>query len=153
MRSTFYQYQLKSHYIDVVQGGFSSIEQDKLIVNIYQPIFSLKKIQKKFPIYLFIKETLCNFLVQMLQYFFLKQIYFLIMKTWKTPLIIGPKFFFQYCQSAQNQPKSHVLFHKELLLARLLYNDFDQLFLLEKTFFRYFTTKIQHASIENEIYY
>ena len=24
----------------------------------------------------------------------------------------GPKFFFQYCQLAQNQPKPHILFHK-----------------------------------------
>ena len=35
------------------------------------------------------------------------------------------QFFFQYCQPAQNQLKSHILFHKEWLLARLLYNDFD----------------------------
>ena len=27
-------------------------------------------------------------------------------------LIIGPQLFFQYCQPAQNQPKSHFLFHK-----------------------------------------
>ena len=38
------------------------------------------------------------------------------LKTWKNHpqklLIIGPQFFFQYCQPAQNQPKSHFLFHK-----------------------------------------
>ena len=37
------------------------------------------------------------------------------MKAWKNRsqklLIIGPNFVFQYCQPAQNQPKSHVLFH------------------------------------------
>ena len=37
------------------------------------------------------------------------------MKTWKNQpqklLIIGP-IFFQYCQPAQNQHKSHILFHK-----------------------------------------
>ncbi len=31
-------------------------------------------------------------------------------------LIIGPNFFFQYCQLAQNQPKSHFLFHKNVSL-------------------------------------
>ena len=38
------------------------------------------------------------------------------MKTWKNHpqklLIIAPKFFFQYCQPAQIQPKSQFLFHK-----------------------------------------
>ena len=27
-----------------------------------------------------------------------------------------PNFFFQYCQPAQNQPKSHILFHKNVSL-------------------------------------
>ena len=28
-----------------------------------------------------------------------------------------PQFFFQYCQPAQNQPKSHFLFHKNVSLC------------------------------------
>ena len=42
------------------------------------------------------------------------------MKTWKNctqkMLIISPNLFFQYCQPAQNQPKSHFLFHKKVSL-------------------------------------
>ena len=30
---------------------------------------------------------------------------------------IRPPFFFQYCQLAQNQPKSHFLFHKNVFLC------------------------------------
>ena len=31
---------------------------------------------------------------------------------------------FQYCQPAQNQPKSQILFHIKLLTAQYMYNDF-----------------------------
>ena len=31
--------------------------------------------------------------------------------------IISPQFFFQYCQPAQNQPKSHFLFYKNVSLG------------------------------------
>jgi hypothetical protein len=36
----------------------------------------------------------------------------LLMKTWKNLLIIGPIFFIQCCQTAQNQHISHILIHK-----------------------------------------
>ena len=49
-----------------------------------------------------------------------KNLIFFHPKTWKTRaqelLIIGPNFFFQYCQSAQYRPKSHLLFHKNVSL-------------------------------------
>ena len=58
---------------------------------------------------------LCYFLVERLQYFF-KNIYFFPHKNMKKPpskvAHSQPNFFFQYCQPAQNQPKSHFLFHK-----------------------------------------
>ena len=45
--------------------------------------------------------------------------FFLPLKTWKNHaqklLMIGPNPFFQYCQSAQIQPKYKFLFHKNLL--------------------------------------
>ena len=40
----------------------------------------------------------------------------------KSSILYGLNFF-QYCQPSQNQPKS--LFHKKLLAARIMYNDFD----------------------------
>ena len=44
-------------------------------------------------------------------------------KTWKNRpqklLIIGPNYFFQYCQPAQNQPKYNFLFHKNVSLSNL----------------------------------
>ena len=39
-------------------------------------------------------------------------------------ILYGPVRNFQYGQLAQNQPKSHILFHKKLLTAGLIYNDF-----------------------------
>ena len=39
-------------------------------------------------------------------------------------LIIGPQFLFQYCQPSQNQPKSHILFHKNVSLRDFYINDF-----------------------------
>ena len=53
---------------------------------------------------------------------FLKKmkLFFCPLKTWKNHLqnllIIGPQYFFQYCQPAQNQPNSHFLFHKNVSL-------------------------------------
>ena len=48
--------------------------------------------------------------------FLKKNLIFLPMKTWKNQtqklLMIGPNFFFQQWQLAQNQPKSQFLFHK-----------------------------------------
>ena len=43
---------------------------------------------------------------------FLKEMSKKILKRPQKLLIIGPIFFFQYCQHAQNQPKSHILLQK-----------------------------------------
>ena len=47
--------------------------------------------------------------------------FFLHPKTWKNHpqklLMIGPNFFFQYCQSAQHQTKLHLVFHKNVSLC------------------------------------
>ena len=63
--------------------------------------------------------VLCNFLVWTLQCFFKKKFtFFLPLKIWKKNpeklLIVGPDPLFQYCQSARIQPKSQLLFHKNL---------------------------------------
>ena len=96
-----------------MQGGVSS----RAIYNwlwIFSLFFAKKnsnKIQKKI-----IKKILWNVLVRTLQCFWKKINIFLPTKTWinqpQKLLIIGPQFFFQYFLPAQNQHKSHILFHK-----------------------------------------
>ena len=59
----------------------------------------------------FLTSMLCNFLVQTLQH-----LNFFRIKTLKncskSSILYGSVRNFQYCQSAQNQPKFHILFHK-----------------------------------------
>ena len=78
----------------------------------YLAYFLSKKIKNLFSI----KEILCNFLVQTLQCFEKEIDIFLanenMKKTASKVAHNQPKFIFHYCQPAQNQPNSHVLFYK-----------------------------------------
>ena len=99
----------QSHCIEVAQEGVSSRARYN-----WSWIFSLCWANKKK-----CKEILCNFLMRTRQYFERKFDFFC---PWKPPLKVTV-FTGLYCQLAQNQPKFHILFHKNVP-AQLLYNDF-----------------------------
>ena len=64
---------------------------------------------------LIIKEILCNFQVEATTFRKKNSFFFDHKNMKKQPqklLIIGSNLFFQYCQPAQNQPKSLILFYK-----------------------------------------
>ena len=101
----------------------SPVEQYTFIHN-FSPKRNRKTIQKVFhrnsKKKKITKITLLNFSVRMLRYFLKKtKIFFAPESMKKYPqklLIIGPPLFFQHCQPAQNLPKSHFLFHKNVSL-------------------------------------
>ena len=66
------------------------------------------------------------FNVDAAMFFFMKfQLFFAHENMKKTPSKVAhnlPKHFFQYCQPAQNQPKSHILFHKNGSLGNFDYS-------------------------------
>ena len=82
---------------------------------------------------------------------------FFLLQTWKNHpqklLIISPHFF-QYCQPAQNQPKSHFLFHKNISLrdfytmTHFVYDNFSQITLKRKTWIvKFFRKDLYHYYI------
>ena len=93
------------------RGKISLVEQDtienvsaaylKLIINFLRKNFNF-----------FFTFILCNFLVRTLQYLKKKFAYENMKKMPSNVAHNRPPFFFQYCQPAQNQPKSQFLFHK-----------------------------------------
>ena len=104
----------------------SPVEQYTFIHN-FSPKRNRKTIQKDFKKTSIeiqkkkiIKIILLNFSVRMLRYFLKKNKDFFAPESMKKYpqklLIIGPPLFFQHCQPAQNLPKSHFLFHKNVSL-------------------------------------
>ena len=82
----------------------------------YLAYFEPKKITKN---KIIIRYILCNFSVWTLQCLKKKLTFFCPRKHEKKPSKVPqnrPNFFFQYCQPAQNQPRSQFLFHKNVSL-------------------------------------
>ena len=85
----------------------------------YLAYFEPKKKEKKIRIFFYKRDIMQLFSADGTMFLKKFKHFFAHENMKKSPqklLIIGPNFFFQYCQPVQNQPKSHFVFHKNVSL-------------------------------------
>ena len=103
----------RSNYIDFAQGGISSRAIDNWLW-MFSLFFAKKnsKHSKK----IFYKRDIMQLFSADTTMFLKETLKFFACENMKKPASKvahnRPQFFFQYCQPAQNQPKSNILFHK-----------------------------------------